>query len=73
MAKVTTINAKEMSSVVVGDLEIECRGATESFTVRLPSGMADKLKKLKKDMAMKGHILTYSDIIRSALTKVLGE
>lgn len=73
MAKVNTINAKGVSEAVVGDFHIECKSQMESFTVRLPAHMADKLKKLKMDMAANGHLLTYSDIIRSALEKVLRE
>ncbi len=73
MAKVNTINAKEVSEAVANDFHIECKAQMESFTVRLPAAMADKLKLLKMDMATKGHLLTYSDIIRSALEKVLRE
>lgn len=70
MAKVNTINAKELSSEVASDFDIECKEKVESITVRLPTNMATKLKQLKEDLKAKGHRVTISDLVKSALQKV---
>lgn len=70
MAKIQTVNAKEISKEVVGDLEIECKEALKGITARLPVSMVAKLMQLKKDLKAQGHNVTLSDLIRSALQKV---
>ncbi len=73
MARINTINAKEISKEVTSDFAVECRESMESMTVRLPAEMITKLKQLKADMKVQGHSVTLSDLIRSALQRVFGE
>jgi len=73
MAKIQTVNAKEISKEVVGDLEIECKEPLKGITARLPVSMITKLMQLKKDLKAQGHSVTISDLIRSALQKVFGD